>query len=288
MFPANVAHLALYLSALLHKDSKTAVLSAYSALKWIHGCLPVQFNPLDFTICKNLVETEKRSPHPPVVKKEPVDLDMIKSIINNYASSDCNLKDLRFATMSTLLYVGLFRSQELLDMKLRDLDVTDTHLEVRLPKSKTDIYRLGQTVFIPKSGLYTCPYSLLIRYLNLSKIDLNAKSDQFVFRNVVYHKSKGTYSLGNRGVSYSRLRELFKESLTKLGYDQSLYGLHSFRSGGATSLAHTLENNPSKERLLKLHGRWKTDLAKDMYVKESVDQRLSFVKSLGLWYHVML
>ena len=72
------------------------------------------------------------------------------------------------------------------------------------------------------------------------------------------------------------------ESLTKLGYDQSLYGLHSFRSGGATSLAHTLENNPSKERLLKLHGRWKTDLAKDMYIKESVDQRLSFVKNLGL------
>ena len=106
------------------------------------------FNPLDFTICKNLVETEKRSPHP-VVKKEPVDLDMIKSIINNYTSSDCNLKDLRFATMSTLLYVGLFRSQELLDMKLCDLDVTDTYLEVRLPKSKTDIYRLGQAVFIP-------------------------------------------------------------------------------------------------------------------------------------------
>ena len=282
LFPANVAHLALYLSTLLCKDSKTAVLSAYSALKWIHGFIPVQFNPLDFTICKNLVETEKQSPHPPVVKKEPVDLDMIKSLINNYASSDCNLKDLRFATMSTLLYVGLFRSQELLDMKLCDLDVTDTYLEVRLPKSKTDIYRLGETVFIPKSGLYTCPYSLLIRYLNMSKIDLNAKSDQFVFRNVVYHKSKGTYSLGNRKVSYSRLRELLKESLTKLGYDQSLYGLHSFRSGGATSLTHTLENNPSKERLLKLHGRWKTDLAKDMYIKESVDQRLSFVKNLGL------
>ena len=102
---------------------------------------------------------------------------MIKSIINNYASSDCNLKDLRFASMSTLLYVGLFRSQELLDMKLCDLDVTDTYLEVRLPKSKTDIYRLGQAVFIPKSGPYTCPYSLLIRYLNMSKIDLNAKSD---------------------------------------------------------------------------------------------------------------
>ena len=94
LFPENVAHLALYLSALLHKDSKTSVLSAYSALKWIHGFIPVQFNPLDFTICKNLVETEKRSPHPPVVKKEPVDLDMIKPIINSYASSDSNLKNL--------------------------------------------------------------------------------------------------------------------------------------------------------------------------------------------------
>ena len=39
---------------------------------------------------------------------------------------------------------------------------------------------------------------------------------------------------------------------------------------------------PSRERLLELHGRWKTDLAKDMYIKESVDQRLSFVKNLGL------
>ena len=130
-------------------------------------------------------------------------------------------------------------------MKLCDLYVTETYLEVRLPKSKTDIYRLGQIVFIPKSGLYTCPYLLLIRYLNMSKIDLNAKSDQVVFRNVVHHKSKGTYSLGSRKVSYARLRELFKESLTKLGYDESLYGLHSFRSGGATSLARTLENNPS-------------------------------------------
>ena len=134
-------HTWLYLSTLLRKDSKTAVLSAYSALKWIHGFIRVQFNPLDFTICKNLVETEKRAPHPPVVKKEPLDLDMIKSIINNYLTFDCNLKGLRFATMSTLLSVGLFRSQELLDIKLCDLDVTETYLEIRLPKSKTDIYR---------------------------------------------------------------------------------------------------------------------------------------------------
>ena len=36
------------------------------------------------------------------------------------------------------------------------------------------------------------------------------------------------------------------------------------------------------ERLLKLHGRWKTDEAKDMYVLESEYNRLSVTKYLGI------
>ena len=35
----------------------------------------------------------------------------------------------------------------------------------RLPESKTDVYREGQDVFIHKSGNFTCPYHLLLRYL---------------------------------------------------------------------------------------------------------------------------
>ena len=44
-------------------------------------------------------------------------------------------------------------------------------------------------------------------------------------------------------------------------------------------------NNASKavsERLLKLHGRWKTDEAKDMYVLETECNRLSVTKYLGI------
>ena len=36
------------------------------------------------------------------------------------------------------------------------------------------------------------------------------------------------------------------------------------------------------DRLLKLHGRWKTDAAKDMYVHEDVHNRLEIMKYLGL------
>ena len=48
---------------------------------------------------------------------------------------------------------------------------------------------------------------------------------------------------------------------------------HSLRSGGITSVVRNSCNSVS-ERLLKVHGRWKTDAAKDMYVEESLDNSI--------------
>ena len=59
------------------------------------------------------------------------------------------------------------------------------------------------------------------------------------------------------------------------GYDPKEYG-------GATAV---VSNNASKEvsgRMSKLHGRWKTDKAKNMYVLETDSNRLSVTKYLGI------
>ena len=48
--------------------------------------------------------------------------------------------------------------------------------------------------------------------------------------------------------------------------------VYSLRSGGITSVVHHSGNSIS-DRLLKLHGHWKT-VAKDMYVHEDVHKRL--------------
>ena len=40
--------------------------------------------------------------------------------------------------------------------------------------------------------------------------------------------------------------------------------------------------NSIPERLLKIHGRWKSDSAKDMYVEESLENKLQVAKYLGL------
>ena len=56
------------------------------------------------------------------------------------------------------------------------------------------------------------------------------------------------------------------------------FGLHSLRSGGATACA----NLGIADKLLKKHGRWRSETAKDGYVKDSLPDRLSVSKNLGL------
>ena len=68
------------------------------------------------------------------------------------------------------------------------------------------------------------------------------------------------------------------DSLVELGFPKSSYGLHSLISCGASAAA----NAGFSDRLFKRHGRWKSDRAKDGYVKDSIISLLSLSRSLGL------
>ena len=80
------------------------------------------------------------------------------------------------------------------------------------------------------------------------------------------------------GLSYPRLRELLLDKIAKFGFDPALFGMHSLRAGGATAAAYA----GVQDRLLKRHGRWKSEAAKDGYVKDSVQRWLEVSKSLGI------
>ena len=67
-----------------------------------------------------------------------------------------------------------------------------------------------------------------------------------------------------------------------LGFDPKEYGLHSLHSGGATTVISNDTSKAVSERLLKLHGCWKTDKAKDMSILETECNRLSVTKYLGI------
>ena len=67
-----------------------------------------------------------------------------------------------------------------------------------------------------------------------------------------------------------------------MGYDPKYYGLHSLRSGEVTSVVSNDRSHTVSERLLKLHGRWKSDEAKGMYILEPQCNLLRVTKYLGI------
>ena len=74
------------------------------------------------------------------------------------------------------------------------------------------------------------------------------------------------------------MRELFLKKLSALGFDACKFGLHSLRSGGASAAA----NAGVTDRLFKRHGCWRSESAKDGYVKDSQQSLMSVSKSVEL------
>ena len=116
------------------------------------------------------------------------------------------------------------------------------------------------------------------RYIQAADIDLSSQLP--LFRPLT--KRKLGYALRNGKLSYTRCREIFKDALKDVGDDPKDYGLHSFRSGGVTSVVSNDRSRNVSERLLKLQGRWKSDEAKDMYILEPQCSRLRVTKYLGI------
>ena len=79
-------------------------------------------------------------------------------------------------------------------------------------------------------------------------------------------------------LSYTRARELVLTAFESIGLDKKNFGLHSLRAGGASAAA----NAHVSDRLFKKHGRWKSEKAKDGYIKDNVASLLSVSKSLGI------
>ena len=82
----------------------------------------------------------------------------------------------------------------------------------------------------------------------------------------------------DKTISYGCIRDGFRPDLKNIGVDPSKFGLHSLRSGGATPAA----NNGINYRIFHRHGRWKSPEAKNIYVDDSIEHRLTVFKRLGL------
>ena len=104
-------------------------------------------------------------------------------------------------------------------------------------------------------------------YLQLAQF---TDSDSYLFQKVSKCKDKFSFRNENKPMSYTRMREIFIDAFSPFVDNIKSYGLHSLRSGGASSAA----NFGIPDRLFKT--------AKDGYVKDSLSERLTVSQNLGL------
>lgn len=274
LFPVLPEQLCLYLQHLGDTTgSKSAVTDAINAISWLHqiaGEPSIAGHPLVLATSAAFTRILAK----PVRKKEPVSLDMLNRMIVTMQDPP-TLSELRTVAASLLAFSGFLRFDELLKLQCNDIEFLPQHMNVRIQSSKTDQYRKGDRIMIARSSLRTCPVAMLERYVQVAGVDIG--STERLFRGIT--KTKNGEKLRATGsISYTRMREVILAKWREMGIDASSYGLHSFRAGGATAAA----NAHVPDRLFKRHGRWKTESAKDGYVKDTDEEMLSVSKQLGL------
>ena len=151
-----------------------------------------------------------------------------------------------------------------------------THISVFIEKSKTDVYRDGSLLVIARTGRQLCTVRNLELYLQWTGI--LEDSDEFLFKNLTKVGQRFIFRSTDKPISYTRMRELFIECFSPFVDNIQNYGLHSLRSGGATAAAKL----GVSDRIFKRHGRWRSERAKDGYVRDDVTERLLVSQNLGL------
>ena len=269
IYPVQEMQFALYLQHLAETTvSKAAVDEAVNAVSWAHqlaGLASVAQAPFVHTILAGLHSQLAKPKH----KKEPITTEILSAIV--HAAKD-TLTDVRLAAIALVAYSAFLRCDEIINICCCDIVFKPDVMVVNLPKSKTDQFRDAASVLVARTNSHTCPVAMMERYFAMASLDHT--SVDYTFRGIVSTKSGERL----RKLSYTRVRELVLSKLSSLGFDASQFGMHSFRARGSTAAV----NAGVPDRLFKRHGRWRSEAAKDGYVKDSLTSQLRVSQSLKL------
>ena len=251
--PADPFYIALYINDLvLTQCAPGALTSAVCGIRYGHVTSGLR-NPADNLFVKILEGAQRtvgRNSPPKIHRqKEPVTMDMVKAIVDMYASP-FNLLHHRFILTCLLGFTGFLRISELLEIRIRNIAFHDDCVKIVIPKSKTDQVREGHIVHIVRSNGSYCPVSWLERYIS----DANLRQPNYFLICRLSKTKEGHLAKGIHPLRDGTVRENFQKYIAPLCGDNSSknYGLHSLRSGGAS----TAINNGVSERLVGKHGRW--------------------------------
>ena len=269
--PVVSDHLSIFIAAAIQSNKRFGhVDTVVCGLGWLHKTIGLPNPTLSPTVVA-LKEAAKRILSRPTKKKVPISPSDLKKLAKKLRHS--TLHDLRTLTVAILSYAGFLRFDEVSTLRRSCISFHASHVKLFIVESKTDQHRIGDHVFIARTGSSTCPVAILKSYLKRG----NVRSG-FIFRGLQRVRDSHVLRKKDKPVSYSTVRKDILKAIADAGLKKSKFGTHSMRRGGATQAA----NSGVSDRLFKRHGRWKSDKAKDGYVEEDLSTLLSVSRSLGI------
>ena len=262
------------LSKLQLGHSFAACKSVFYGVKFVHKLFDLP-DPTNNSRAIAMLDTIRRLDDHAAAKKDPLSPAAFRKLYQELMVHSRSLEDIRTMLFVVFGFCGFLRFSEIIVLRKGDVVLEHQHIRVFVEKSKTDIYRDGRWVYIAQ-GLSHCPVKVVLTYLEKCASQLTA--DSFLFRGVVKSKRGQRLRVPNKHVCYSTMSKYLRKALLRINESHGNFGTHSLRSGGASAAA----NAGVPDRLFKRHGRWKSDRAKDGYVKDNVTRLLSVTRALGM------
>ena len=117
-------------------------------------------------VVKNMLEAAKKVKHQKTRKKKAITVEKIKKICDHCIETKPNMYNMRTFTLVNLSFCGFLRYSEASNIWRSDIDFQPSYMKIFIEKSKTDIYRNGNWIFMANGNSELCSVATLQRYLN--------------------------------------------------------------------------------------------------------------------------
>ena len=260
--PASIETVALYLVVVAKRgESISPALSARAAISYYHKVAqPEDIAPTEAERVKQVMAGLKKKYAKPVVKKKPVTPEIMKALLRVMLPVSLEAVTLiqhRLAAFTVLLFFGCARYEEVVNVKVQNVKMTDNgNMEVIFKKAKNNKFGQPRKCIISNIGGDFCPVGILQSYLEKIRIFITDGNENiFLFPNL---SPKGIPMMGTQ-FSYDNAIKRLRSALMKIGFTEEeakTFGLHSPRIGFASAAFAAGKFNETE---VQMAGRWLTE-----------------------------
>lgn len=248
------------------QSAHNAILAAHSMVGDVSPVLSPMVAQVKRCAARCLKLVGKRGKKQPILLQSCVDCARILTQTRGvYRSTPM---DQQAGLYMMLCFAGFLRYDDAVKVEAGNVKFHKTHADIFIPQRKNTHFREGDVICIARGQSDVCPVRLLEQWIKSN----NLRGATRVFgnegpdRSIIFSRQRWDYNQAQSRV----LRPLAAMAGVTLKQFLKSFGLHSFRSGGATYVAQ----KGVPEYVFQSHGGWRCPGVMQGYIARSLENKL--------------